>query len=126
MEKNIEKKVYDVRVVPFVLCERIEGTNRIRKIDNLSNEEIRNMSCDPRMLWETQENVYVAEMPLTFKGGTGVKWSLYYVFSELTKEEQEKYYDRSIVISMTRPDVVQVYGEQSKRFFGKRKVKERK
>lgn len=126
MENNNEKKIYDVRVVPFVLCKKNEETGKIIKIDNLSNKEIKNMSCDPRMLWETQENVYVAEMPLTFNGGTGVKWSLYYVFSELTQEEQEKYYDRSIIISMTRPNVVQVYGEESKKFFGKRKVKERK
>lgn len=114
----MEKKIYDTRVVPLVMT-----NEKFEKIDNLSNEEIKNMSCDPRILWQNSDRVYMAEMPLAYKGGTGIKWSLYYVFNELTKEEQAKYFDRSVVIRTTIKDVVQVYEESSKRFFGKKKTK---
>lgn len=127
MENITEKQIYDTRVIPFVKYEEKtrKGKKYIKVIENLSKEEIKNMSCEPRMLWE-REHVYVAELPLAYNEGTGIKWALYYVFSELTKEEQEKYIDRSIVIPMTRESVVKIYGESSKRFFGKKKVKERK
>ena len=123
----MEKGIYEVRVLPFVVVEEkmVDGKRYIEKRDNLTTDEIKNMSCDPRMLWQTAERIYVAEMPLAYNGGTGVKWSLLYVFNELTKEEQDKYFDRTIVIHTTEKNVVTVYGESSKRFFGKRKSKKR-
>lgn len=127
MENNIGKKIYDTRVIPFVKEEvRVKNGKVSKKIvDNLSQSEIRSMSCEPRMLWENKEHVYMAEMPLAYNGGTSVKWSLYYVFDELTSEEQAKYFDRSIVIPTTIESVVKVYGDSSKKVFSKRKIKEK-
>lgn len=124
----MEKETFSTRVIPFVrsVTKTKNGKTYKEVVDNLTSEERRNMSCEPRMLWERKDNVYVAEMPLSFKEGTGVKWVLCYVFDELTEEEQKKYFDRSIVITTTIKDVVKVYGESSKRFFGKTRTKERK
>ena len=124
----MEKQVYDTRVIPFVRYEkRIKNGKPYTKVtDNFTKEERDNMSCEPRILWENKQHVYMAELPLAYRQGTGVKWSLCYVFDELTQEEQDKYFDRSIVIPMTRESVVKVYGEESKKFFGKKKIRERK
>lgn len=84
------------------------------------------MSCEPRILWQNEEYIYMAEMPLSFSGGTSVKGYLYYVFAELTFEEQEKYFDRSIVIPTTVKNVVGIYDDSSKRFFDKKRFKRRK
>lgn len=123
----MEQEIYEVRVLPFVLeAEKmVNGKKYIERIDNLNNEEIKNMSCEPRMFWQRSNRTYMAEMPLTYKGGTSIKWSLLYVFEELTKEEQEKYFDRSITIYTTEKDVVKVYGESSKKFFGRIKTKKK-
>lgn len=128
MENNNEKKVYDTRVIPFIREEQRVKNGRVSKkiVDNLSQSEIKNMSCEPRMLWENKEHVYMAEVPLAFNGGTSVKWSLYYVYDELTSEEQAKYFDRSIIIPTTIESVVKVYGDNSKKIFGRRKIKEKK
>jgi len=128
MEKEMEKKVYDTRVIPFVRYEkRIKNGKSVEvAVDSFSNEERKQLSCKPRMLWMNKEHVYLAEQPLVYTEGTGIRGFLYYAFIELTSEEQEKYYDRSIVIQTTKPDVVIVYGEESKRFFGKKKVRERR
>lgn len=121
--ENAGKEVYYMKVVPLVRTEKIMKKGKLVsvKVDNLSNEERRNMSCDPRMLWENKEHTYFAEMPITFKQGTGVLGTLYYIFGELTLEEQEKYDDRSILIPTTIEGVVQVYNEASKTFFSKKK-----
>ena len=124
----MEKKIYDTRVIPYV-----RSVTRTRKgkqyqvtVNTLNKEERENISCKPRMLWENKEHVYVAEMPLVYNEGNGVKGLLYYVFNELTPEEQEKYFDRSVTIPMTIDSVVQVYGEESKRLFNsKKKTKKR-
>lgn len=129
MKSNNEKKVYDVRVIPFVkYVTKIENGKPVEEaIDTFSIQERTNLSIKiPSMLWETKEHVYLAESPLVYNEGTGVKRSLFYMFDKLTKEEQEKYFDRSIIIKMNRPEEVVVYGEESKRFFGKSKVKKRK
>lgn len=117
-------EVYQTRVIPLVRMEKKNRNGRVveEKVDNLTVEEMNKMSCDPRMLWRNGDRVYMAEMPLTYRG-TSVKWSLFYVFDELTAEEQEKYYSRSIVIPTTIKDVVQVYGESSKSVFTRRKKK---
>ena len=123
----MEQEIYEIRVLPFVLLDEkiVNGKKYVERIDNLNNEEIKNMSCEPRMFWQKTDRTYMAEMPLAYKGGTGVKWSLLYVFEELTKEEQEKYFDRSVIIHTTEKDVVKVYGEASKKFFGKKKSKKK-
>lgn len=124
----MDKQIYDTRVVPFVIHQKEEknGLVETRAVENLTQYEIDNMSCDPRMLWRNKERVYMAEMPLAFNEGTSVKWALYYLFDELTIEEQEKYLDRSIIIPTTIEKVVKVYDEKSKSFFGKIRRKKRR
>lgn len=124
----MDKQIYDTRVVPFVIHQKEEknGLMETRVVENLTQNEIDNMSCDPRMLWRNNERIYMAEMPLAFNEGTSVKWSLYYLFDELTIEEQEKYLDRSIIIPTTIEKVVKVYDEKSKSFFGKIRSKKKR
>lgn len=124
----MEKKIYEKRVIPFVKYIMIEKNGKMveEAVDSFTRFERDSLSCEPRMLWELNDHIYVAENPLVYNEGTGVKRSLYYVFDEFNEEEQKKYFDRSILIKMTKPEVVMVYGEASKTFFGKMRVKKRK
>lgn len=123
----MEEKQYDIRIVPFVMyiTKEKNGKKDIDVVDNLSSDEISQMSCEPRMFRRKGDCVYLAEIPLAFKGGTGVKGFLCYVFDELTSEEQERYKDRSILVNTNIETVVQVYGESSKKFFGKKRSKKK-
>lgn len=123
MTKN--NKFYSMRVIPLVI-EKESGDNRNSSIyvDNLLNEEINNMSSEQRMLWHIGDQIYLAEKPLTYRGNE-IRKKLYYVFDELTSEEQEKYFDRSVIINVTRDYVVTVYDENSKRLFPKKKIKKK-
>lgn len=118
-------KFYSMRVIPLVI-EKESGDNRNSSIyvDNLLNEEINNMSSEQRMLWHIGDQIYLAEKPLTYRGNE-IRKKLYYVFDELTSEEQEKYFDRSIIINVTRDYVVTVYDDNSKRLFPKKKIKKK-
>ena len=118
-------KFYSMRVIPLVI-EKESGDNRNSSIyvDNLLNEEINNMSSEQRMLWHIGDQVYLAEKPLTYRGNE-IRKKLYYVFDELTSEEQEKYFDRSVIINVTRNYVVTVYDDNSKRLFPKKKIKKK-
>lgn len=127
--ESTEKKVYDMRVIPFVKEEKIVRKGKVLSVtvNNLTKEERESISSEPRILWENADHVYMAEMPLTYNEGINIKSSLYYVFDELTSEEQERFFDKSIVIPTTKPTVVKVYGEDSKKFFsGKKRTKKRK
>lgn len=129
MKNNNEGKVYDVRVIPFVKYVKkiVDGKPVEDVVDVLTLEERANLSIKlPSILRMNNGIFYLAEAPLVFKGGTGVRGTLFYMFDKLTKEEQEKYFDRSIIIKMNKPEEVIIYGEESKRFFGKRKTKKRK
>lgn len=123
MTKN--NKFYSMRVIPLVI-EKESGDNRNSSIyvDNLLNEEINNMSSEQRMLWHIGDQIYLAEKPLTYRGNE-IRKKLYYVFDELTSEEQEKYFDRSVIINVTRNYVVTVYDDNSKRLFPKKKIKKK-
>lgn len=128
MENNCENKIYEVRVIPFVkyIKRMVNGKLVEDAKDTFSLEERANLSVKmPSMLRMNGGVFYLAESPLIYKGGTGVRGALFYMFDKLTKEEQEKYFDRSIVIKMNRPEEVVVYGEESKRFFGKTKKKKK-
>lgn len=118
-------KFYSMRVIPLVI-EKESGDNRNSSIyvDNLLNEEINNMSSEQRMLWHIGDQIYLAEKPLTYRGNE-IRKKLYYVFDELNSEEQEKYFDRSIIINVTRDYVVTVYDDNSKRLFPKKKIKKK-
>lgn len=124
----MEKEIYEMRVVPFVkYVARMKNKKKYEDVvDNLTYDEITNMSSEPRMFRRNHEGLYISEMPLTFKGGTGIRGFLCYVFDELNEEEQAKYLDRSIVIPTTSETVVMVYGESSKKFFGKIRTKKDK
>ena len=123
MTKN--NKFYSMRVIPLVI-EKESGDSRNSSIyvDNLLNEEINNMSSEQRMLWHIGDQIYLAEKPLTYRGNE-IRKKLYYVFDELNSEEQEKYFDRSIIINVTRDYVVTVYDDNSKRLFPKKKIKKK-
>lgn len=123
MTKN--NKFYSMRVIPLVI-EKESGDSRNSSIyvDNLLNEEINNMSSEQRMLWHIGDQIYLAEKPLTYRGNE-IRKKLYYVFDELTSEEQEKYFDRSVIINVTRNYVVTVYDDNSKRLFPKKKIKKK-
>ena len=124
----MEKKIYDTRVIPYVKTVKVTRKGKVQEYTThtLNKEERASLSCKPRMLWENKNHVYMAEMPLVYNEGNGVKGSLYYVFNELTPEEQEKYLDRSTVIPVTIESVVQVYGEESKRLFNPKKRTKKK
>lgn len=107
------KTIYQIKVIPLV----IKKEEKIQ--DNLSQEEIESMSCDPRMLWRMGNNVYLSEMPLTYKG-TKVKSSLYYVYNELTKEEQEKYKSRSTTITVTKNKIEKINESKKRRLIKKK------
>lgn len=118
-------KFYSMRVIPLVIeKESDDNRNSSIYVDNLLNEEINNMSSEQRMLWHIGDQVYLAEKPLTYRGNE-IRKKLYYVFDELTSEEQEKYFDRSIIINVTRDYVVTVYDDNSKRLFPKKKIKKK-
>ena len=123
----MEEKKYIIRIVPFVKYTTKEKNGKKYEdvTDNLTSHEIRNMSCEPKIFRRKGDLVYLAEIPLTFKGGTGVKGFLCYVFDELTIEEQERYINRSELFETNVETVVQVYGEASKKFFGKTKSKKK-
>ena len=118
-------KFYSMRVIPLVI-EKESGDNRNSSIyvDNLLNEEINNMSSEQRMLWHIGDQIYLAEKPLTYRGNE-IRKKLYYVFDELTSEEQEKYFDRSIIINVTRDYVDTINDDNSKRLFPKKKIKKK-
>ena len=118
-------KFYSMRVIPLVIeKESDDNRNSSIYVDNLLNEEINNMSSEQRMLWHIGDQIYLAEKPLTYRGNE-IRKKLYYVFDELTSEEQEKYFDRSIIINVTRDYVVTVYDDNSKRLFPKKKIKKK-
>lgn len=121
-----EKDTYYMRILPLVNHKEMtqNGKTYIDRVDNLTNSEINTMSCEPRMLWKNNEGFYIAEMPLTHKG-TGIKWTLCFVFDELSSDEQERYFDRTEVIPVIKEEVVKIYGEKSKSFFGRVKKKPR-
>lgn len=121
-----KQETYYMRILPFVKSIEItrNGKTYTDKVDNLTNSEINTMSCEPRMLWKNNEGFYIAEMPLTHRG-TGIKWTLCFAFDELSTEEKARYFDRTEVISVIKEEVVKIYDEKSRSFFGRVKKKPR-
>ena len=100
----------NIRVIPLV--KRIttidNGKRRDIIMDNLSREEIRNMSCAPRMLEKRDDDVYFTELPINYHGSK-VRWSLFYLYDELNDLEKEKFSSRTIYIPVTVNSVVRLY-----------------
>lgn len=120
------KEIYYTRVLPIVKYVETFENGEFKHVckDNLSQEELKSLSLSSaRMLWESNEELYIAEMPLTYNQGTSVKFSIVFLFDELSENDQEKYFDRTIILPLTKKSTVKVYGENSKRVFSKKKVK---
>lgn len=123
----MEKEIYYTRILPLVRYEEINKNGIISTVavDNLSKKELLSLSEEKaRMLWHFGDELYIAEQPLTLKTGMSMKFSVIYLYDELTEEEKENYFDRTIVLPLTKKPVVQIYGENSKRLFPK--IKNRK
>lgn len=123
----MEKEIYYTRVLPLIrydVQKDKNGNEHTVAVDNLLREEIVSLSEDKaRMLWNNGTDLYVAEQPIIYHEGMSIKFSIVYLYDELSKEDKEKYFDRTVVLPLTREPVVKVYGDNSKRFFPKRKKK---
>ena len=116
-----EKQMYEVRVLPLVKEVKRKGKTSLL-VDNLTSDETKNMSCEPRMLWDFGDKIYFAEMPLTYRGSS-VNDKLFYIYNELTAADQQKYLERTTIINVTIPKVVGIYDkERTKKI---KKVKKR-
>ena len=106
--------ICELRILPYTRSERRtnNGEEYRVEIDNLSNKEIRMMSCQPRMLWRNNDVNCLEELPLCMRGYTGIKWSICYIFSDLTDEEQTKYFDRSIIIPVSSESIKKLKEEK--------------
>ena len=119
----MENKIYNTRVLPLIKYVESEqnGKKYVDAVDNLSKEELLSLPSEKaRMLWDNGSDMYIAERPLSYKQGMSIKFSIVYLFDELSNEEQQKYFDRTIILPLTKEPVIKVYGENSKRFFPKR------
>ena len=107
MEKT---DIYNMRVIPLV--KRINtmenGKEKTTIIDNLSRDEIRNMSCEPRMLIRKDDDVYFTELPINYHG-TKMRWSIFYLYDELNDLEKERFASRTITIPVTVDSVIKLY-----------------
>ena len=117
----MEKEIYYTRVLPlvrYIVKKDKNGKEYTDVIDNLSREERLSLSEEKaRMLWNNGTDLYE---------GMSIKFSIVYLFDELSKEEQAKYYEKTIVLPLTIKPVVKIYDDNSKRFFPKRKSKIKK
>ena len=119
----MENKIYNTRVLPLIKYVESEqnGKKYVDAVDNLSKEELLSLPLEKaRMLWSNGNDIYVAERSLSYKEGMSIKFSIVYLYDELSNEEQQKYFDRTIILPLTKEPVIRVYGENSKRFFPKR------
>lgn len=120
-----KKRYYIVKAIPFIIKEYKDG-KIVSKRYSLTDKETKEMSCDPRILWDRHDNVYdgtfFSELPLSYHGKDKLKDSLYYIYDEMTDEEKEKYKDLVVEVEVTIPGVVSVYRKEEK----DKKVKVRK
>lgn len=107
MEKT---DIYNMRVIPLVkrITTMENGKEKTTIIDNLSRDEIRNMSCEPRMLIRKDDDVYFTELPINYHG-TKMRWSIFYLYDELNDLEKERFASRTITIPVTVDSVIKLY-----------------
>lgn len=75
----------DIRVIPFV---------------KLDSRTIGSISHLPKMLIRTADGkYYLSDIPLVSRE-TGIRWQLYYIYDELTPEEQERLKDYVVTITI--------------------------
>ena len=120
------KKYYKVKAIPFIIKEVKDG-KVVSKRYSMTDKETKEMSCDPRILWDRHDDVYdstyFAELPLMYHGKDKLKDSLYYIYDELTDEEKEKYKDLVVEVPVTNPEVKNIYNVEEEK---KNKIKTRK
>lgn len=113
-----KKRYYIVKAIPFIIKEYKDG-KIVSKRYSLTDKETKEMSCDPRILWDRHDNVYdgtfFSELPLMYHEKDKLKDCLYYVYDELTDEEKEKYKDRVVDVLVTIPGVVKVYNNNEEK-----------
>ena len=87
MEKS---DVYNMRAVPLMRKINIVKDGKTKSIveENISMNEIRNMSCEPRMLIRKDDDVYFTELPINYHG-TKMRWSIFYLYDELNDLEKD-------------------------------------
>lgn len=109
-------EVYNMRVIPLVKRINYVCNGKTKSVieENLSINEIRNMSCEPRMLVRREDDVYFTELPINYHG-TKIKWTMFYLYDELTNEEKERFIDRTIDIPVTIDSVVRLYTNKTKK-----------
>lgn len=116
------QNIYYIKIIPFVKFEErtVNGKTQRVKIYNLTQDEIENMSCKSRAIWDCGDGIfYPAECPLTLRGqDDSANCFDAFLYDELTKEEQNKYDDRAVIIKSLTDKAVDVYGERSKSIFG--------
>lgn len=120
----MEMEIQTIRVVPFVKeqVKEKKGKKYVCHDDNLTSAEHRNMSCEPKIFELVSDGVYdLLDMPLTFKG-CGLKLRLCYLFDDLTEEEQEKYCDRSELVTIIAKNNI----KNVEMTTSKKKIRERK
>lgn len=107
MEKS---DVYNMRAVPLMRKINIVKNGKTKSIveENISMNEIRNMSCEPRMLIRKDDDVYFTELPINYHG-TKMRWSIFYLYDELNDLEKERFASRTITIPVTVDSVVRLY-----------------
>lgn len=93
----------EVRIVPYVVSKEVNRNGRevTIQVNNLTKEEIKNMSCESRMLWLEDDKLYITNPPIIYNGDGGVRDSFCYIYDELTSAEKEKYFSRSTLITAT-------------------------
>ena len=119
----MEKKYYDKRIIPFVRHEEKIINWKIYTIttENLTHDEIKSMSCNPRMLNKNNGHIYLTEIPLLFNEGSSIKYLLCFIYDELSEKEQKKYFNRSILISITCEKIGREYDKISKNILSKKR-----
>ena len=120
----MEMEIQTIKVVPFVReqIKEKKGRKYVDYEDNLTSTENKNMSCEPKILELVSDGIYdLLDMPLTFKG-CGLKLRLCYLFDDLTEEEQEKYNDRSELVTIIAKNNV----KKDVMMTSKKRIRERK
>ena len=113
----MEKEFIEMRIVPFVREEQIikHGRTCTVKVDNLSTDEIKKMSTMPQIFEKNNDGEYVLDKTMIRFKGTGLRMLLCYIYNELTLEEQEKYFDRSIVLPVIVKTEIKTTNQVKKR-----------
>lgn len=88
---------------------------KIVRFDSLTKEEVKNISCQPVMLWTEPgtDYHYLAELPLKYNGDASK--NMCYLFDGLSDEEKKLFEDRAETIPLTRKEVTQVYPKKKVR-----------